>query len=58
MEILLKVLLSAIPLWKSCCVKLTFYADDFRPVPLPVGTTLSSGHMALQEAVGTLVAHY
>lgn len=35
-----------------------FYADDFRPVPLAIGTALSGGHMALQEAVGTLVAHY
>lgn len=33
-----------------------FYADDFRPVPLAVGATLSSGHMTLQEAVGALVA--
>lgn len=39
-------------------VKLTFYADDFRPVPLAVGTTLSSGHMALQEPIGALVAHH
>lgn len=44
--------------WNTCLVKLTSYADDFGPVPLAVGTTFSSGHMALQEAVSTLVAHY
>lgn len=42
----------------SCCVKLTFYADDFRSVPLAIGATLSSRHMALQEAVGALVTHH
>lgn len=35
-----------------------FYADDFGSVPLAVGATLSSGHMALQEAIGALVAHH
>lgn len=38
--------------------KLTFYADDFWPVPLAVGTTLSGGDVALQEAVDALVAHH
>lgn len=38
--------------------KLTFYADDFWPVPLAVGATLGGGHMALQEAVGALVARH
>lgn len=36
--------------------ELTFYADDFRSVPLAIGATLSGGHVALQEAFGTLVA--
>lgn len=40
------------------CEILTFYADDFRSVPLAIGATLSSGHVALQEAVGALVAHH
>ncbi len=38
--------------------ELTFYADDLRSVPLAVGATLGGGHVALQEAVGALVAHY
>lgn len=38
--------------------ELTFYADDFRAVPLSIGATLSGGHVALQEAFGTLVADY
>lgn len=38
--------------------ELTFYADDFRPVPLAVGATLGGGHVALQEAVGALVASH
>lgn len=38
--------------------KLTFYADDFWLVPLAVGATLGGGHVALQEAVGTLVANH
>lgn len=37
---------------------LTFYADDFRSVPLAVSTTLSSGHVPLQEAIGALVTRY
>lgn len=37
---------------------LTFYADDFRSVPFAVSTTLSSGHVPLQEAIGALVTHY
>lgn len=41
--------------WVGEC-KLTFYADDLRPVPLAVGATLGGGHVALQEAVGALVA--
>lgn len=36
--------------------ELTFYADDFRSVPFAIGATLSGGHVALQEAFGTLVA--
>lgn len=39
-------------------VKLTSYADDFRSVPFAVGTALSGGHVALEEAVSTLVARY
>lgn len=35
---------------------LTFYADDFRSVPLSVGAALGGGHVALQEAFGALVA--
>lgn len=35
-----------------------FYTDDFRSVPLAVSTTLSSGHVPLQEAIGALVTHY
>lgn len=42
----------------SLLVTLTSYADDFRPVPSAVGTALSSGHVALEEAVSTLVACY
>lgn len=38
--------------------KLTFYADDFGPVPLSVSATLGGGHVALQEAVGALVARH
>lgn len=38
--------------------ELTFYADDFRPVPLAIGTTLGGRHVALQEAFGTLVADH
>lgn len=36
--------------------ELTFYADDFRSVPFAIGATLCCGHVALQEAFGTLVA--
>lgn len=43
---------------ESSYVKLTFYADDFRSVPLAIGTTLSGGHVTLQEAISALVAHY
>ena len=38
--------------------ELTFYADDFRPVPFAIGATLGGRHMALQEAFGTLVADH
>lgn len=38
--------------------KLTFYADDLGPVPLSVRATLGGGHVALQEAVGALVARH
>lgn len=38
--------------------ELTFYADDFRSVPLAIGAALSSWHVALQEAFGALVADY
>lgn len=38
--------------------ELTFYADDFRPVPLAIGATLGCGHVALQEAFNTLVADH
>lgn len=41
-----------------CHVILTFYADNFRPVPLAISAALSSGYVALQEAVSALVAHY
>jgi len=39
-------------------IKLTFYADDFGPVPLAVGATLGGRHVALKEAVGALVASH
>lgn len=38
--------------------ELTFYADDFGSVPLAIGATLGGGHVALQEAFGTLVADH
>lgn len=41
-----------------CHAILTFYAYNFRPVPFAVSTTLSSGDVALQEAIGALVAHH
>lgn len=38
--------------------ELTFYADDFRPVPLAIGATLGGRHVALQEAFSALVADH
>ena len=37
---------------------LTLGADDLGLVPLAVGATLGRGDVALQEAVGALVAHH